>query len=258
MTDEALTDFVTTWKKLPPLVRASVAAYLVGELDRCQKRAVQSYIADKEVMPRRARVSERFLMAYEAVRRLMVQLANEADAEAEAAGIDSDVRSEEGEAVLDFLRRAKREQEVHAKISWEAHRMGTEYAVATTAAREMAEEVDKELDELHSSSGLGEGGRGGVNDEKLGEVTRVAYRVMRRYGMTLGTEVPEEMSPPMKAKLVKITKHILQDPRRSSGQLHRKWHEMLKGKELPVPEAMVWMYKIVVLNMMNVQEEEEG
>lgn len=86
-TGAALAAFALEWNALPPLVRASQA---LSFADLALQHGNQNYkIAhgNNVVMPRRAMVTRAFGDAAMCLRSLFVALANEADDQAEAAGI---------------------------------------------------------------------------------------------------------------------------------------------------------------------------
>jgi hypothetical protein len=88
---QACDDFLDRWRQIPPLVRASYGYLLV-------KRSMKEFpflLAEKELadlLPRRDRVNQLFRQASSAMRMLAIALIQQADNEAEAAGIDADVR----------------------------------------------------------------------------------------------------------------------------------------------------------------------
>lgn len=148
--DETMADFAEAWKALPPLVRASVALHMVSELDRYEERGVRYYFMEKESMPRRARVTKRFLSGYEALRHMMVLLANEADAEAEAMGIDADERYEgEEDPVREILVRHGKVRDDRGATSWKWERAqikaDAEEEVLAKAGEAVAAKIDKEV-----------------------------------------------------------------------------------------------------------------
>lgn len=88
LTEQPLRTFLKSWLEEPPLVRASVAAQLVLELER-HIAAYQRAAPGLTVMPRRKRVNEHFIFAQISLRQLLVALANDADVEAVEAGVDA-------------------------------------------------------------------------------------------------------------------------------------------------------------------------
>lgn len=88
---QACDDFLDRWRHIPPLVRASYGFFLV---ERTMKE-FPVLLAEKELadlLPRRDRVNNFFRQASSALRMLAVALTRQADNEAEARGIDADVR----------------------------------------------------------------------------------------------------------------------------------------------------------------------
>jgi len=94
---EACADFVGHWGKLPPLVRAGYGDGMVQKTT--QERASRAYHVTEEglaefgrLLPRRKRVHQLFRVASRIVGDFAVALTQQADDEAEAEGLDQDVR----------------------------------------------------------------------------------------------------------------------------------------------------------------------
>lgn len=90
---EALRQFRKEWKKIPPLVRASITVSahrcMSDQHNRCKKDAEDL----TSLMPRRAKVSGWFAEGYMRLCKLMVLLCNAADDEAVVRGMDQDTHS---------------------------------------------------------------------------------------------------------------------------------------------------------------------
>lgn len=81
--------FQEEWKRLPPLVRAGISVWLVEQLGKGNFTQRTSQL-EGVGLERRAKVCRRFDSGHAAVQRLFITLCKEADAEAEAKGIDAD------------------------------------------------------------------------------------------------------------------------------------------------------------------------
>lgn len=76
------------WDKLPPLVRAAVAGSMALKMKQRAEKDRLDLPMEEAITPRRADVARRFIEAVEVLADAFADLANAADEEAVAAGVD--------------------------------------------------------------------------------------------------------------------------------------------------------------------------
>lgn len=88
---EAVFEFLLTWRKLPPLIRAGQGSSLVGFAAKGMGKPMTETLQLAMHLPRRHKVENLFRDASEALFYLAVALTAQADEEAETLGIDADI-----------------------------------------------------------------------------------------------------------------------------------------------------------------------
>jgi hypothetical protein len=130
--------FQADWEnKHPPLVRASAACSLHRQAQVISASLLRDAGAEAGLMARRSRVSQNIALAHQELAKLLQLLANHADEEAMAKGIDLDDRYQTGQ-----VQRASMEMLVD-ETGWKVTK--ADGAIAKVLSEDVARETDREV-----------------------------------------------------------------------------------------------------------------